>query len=153
MTTTKSKEPKMASAKPKKVVSAAKSKSKRVLTKKSGSSKPTTVKKSAKPVAKKVVKKPVAKKPVSRSKSAQLKKTAAKAAVSLDALREAIEQVRPALHSHGGDIELVGLEGDEVIVRLTGACQGCPMAAMTLKQGVEKFLVKRVPGLKSVKAA
>ena len=91
----------------------------------------------------------------SKAKSPDKKpvKKTAPAVVSRKELDEAIELLRPALHSHGGDIEVVSLRGGEVKVRLQGACQGCPMAAVTLKQGVEKFLIKRVKGLKKVSAA
>jgi Fe-S cluster biogenesis protein NfuA len=50
------------------------------------------------------------------------------------------DDIRPALQGHGGDIELVSVEGDDVTVRLKGACAGCPGARMTLKNGVEKHL-------------
>ena len=88
-----------------------------------------------------------------KAKSAPKKKAPAKKLVSRKELDEAIELLRPALHSHGGDVEVVAVKGSEVQVRLQGACQGCPMAAVTLKQGVEKFLIKRVKGLKKVSAA
>lgn len=73
-------------------------------------------------------------------------------AVDPDRLAEQIDLLRPALRAHGGDIELVRVEDSRVVVRLTGACAGCPMAQLTLKQGVEKFLVKRVPGVTAVEA-
>ena len=43
-------------------------------------------------------------------------------------------------------------EGDVVKVRLKGACSGCPMATMTLKQGIEQFIKKQIPGISSVEA-
>ncbi len=52
----------------------------------------------------------------------------------------------------GGDVELVDVEDGVVKVRLTGACAGCPMSQMTLKWGVENYLKKKVPGVKSVEA-
>jgi Fe-S cluster biogenesis protein NfuA len=64
----------------------------------------------------------------------------------------ALEKIRPMLQRDGGDIELVEVNGGVVKVRLTGACKGCPMSQMTLKQGVEKLLLKEVPGLKEVQA-
>lgn len=71
-------------------------------------------------------------------------------------IKEAVEQtlakIRPMLQRDGGDIELVEVTDGIVKVRLTGACKGCPMSQMTLKQGVEKFLLKEVPGLKEVQA-
>jgi Fe-S cluster biogenesis protein NfuA len=56
------------------------------------------------------------------------------------------------LQRDGGDIELVEVTDGIAKVRLTGACKGCPMSQMTLKQGVEKLLMKEVPGLKEVQA-
>lgn len=66
-------------------------------------------------------------------------------------VKEVIETVRPALQSHGGDIELVSVDADNTVkVRLQGACQGCPGAAMTLKTGVERILKEKVPQVKEV---
>ncbi len=64
----------------------------------------------------------------------------------------ALAKIRPLLQRDGGDIELVEVEDGVVKVRLTGACKGCPMSQMTLKQGVERILMKEVPGLKEVQA-
>ncbi|MBU4232197.1 MAG: NifU family protein [Proteobacteria bacterium] len=64
----------------------------------------------------------------------------------------ALEKIRPMLQRDGGDIELVEVNDGVVKVRLTGACKGCPMSQVTLKQGVEKLLLKEVPGLKEVQA-
>ncbi len=68
------------------------------------------------------------------------------------AVEEALTKIRPMLQRDGGDIELVDVTDGVVKVRLTGACKGCPMSQMTLKQGVEKLLMKEVPGLKQVQA-
>jgi Fe-S cluster biogenesis protein NfuA len=68
-------------------------------------------------------------------------------------IKVAIEAVRPALQGHGGDIELVGTDPDNTVrIRLQGACQGCPGAAMTMKMGVERILRERVPEVKEVVA-
>ncbi len=61
-----------------------------------------------------------------------------------DQIREAMEQVRPSLRADGGDIEIVSIEETLVKVKLMGACKGCPMSQMTLKQGVERFLKEKV---------
>lgn len=63
-----------------------------------------------------------------------------------------LEEVRPHLQLEGGDIELVDIEGDVVKVRLKGACMGCPMSQMTLKWGVESYIRRRIPGVRSVEA-
>ena len=68
------------------------------------------------------------------------------------AVEQALSKIRPMLRRDGGDIELVEVTDGIVKVRLTGACKGCPMSQMTLKQGVEKLLLKEVPGLKQVQA-
>ncbi|MFH1738196.1 MAG: NifU family protein, partial [bacterium] len=60
------------------------------------------------------------------------------------------EEIRPALQMDGGDIELVGFDGNDVQVRLQGACAGCPGAAMTLKMGVERRLKQVVPEIGQV---
>ncbi len=68
-------------------------------------------------------------------------------------VEKALETIRPALQSHGGDVELVDVSNDGIVkVRLTGACSGCPHAQMTLTQGVEKQLKDLVPEVKSVQA-
>ena len=65
----------------------------------------------------------------------------------------ALEKIRPFLQRDGGDIQLIDVTDDGVVkVQLTGACQGCPMSQMTLKQGVERALMKEVPGVKEVQS-
>lgn len=66
-------------------------------------------------------------------------------------VQAALEKIRPALQADGGDVVLLGVEEDGTVkVKLTGACGSCPMATMTLKQGVERILKKEVPGVKEV---
>jgi len=66
-------------------------------------------------------------------------------------VQKAINIVRPSLQADGGDVELVDVSADGVVkVKLTGACHGCPMAQMTLKNGIEKSLKQEVPAVKSV---
>ena len=61
-----------------------------------------------------------------------------------------LEKIRPALQADGGDVELVDVEGGVVKVRLTGACGGCPMASITLKNGIEALLKKEIPSVDQV---
>lgn len=62
-----------------------------------------------------------------------------------------IEAIRPNLQSHGGDIELIGVDkNNNVKVRLQGACSGCPGARMTLKMGVERLLKEKLSEVKNV---
>ncbi len=56
------------------------------------------------------------------------------------------------LQRDGGDVELVEVDNGVVKVRLTGACKGCPMSQMTLKNGIERLLKQEVPGLTAVEA-
>jgi len=65
-------------------------------------------------------------------------------------VQDALEELRPALRSDGGDVELVGIEDGVVRVRLLGACGGCPMAMMTLVGFVEERLKHRVPEIRQV---
>jgi Fe-S cluster biogenesis protein NfuA len=65
----------------------------------------------------------------------------------------ALNKIRPALQADGGDVEVVGVKDGTVIVRLTGACGGCPMSTMTLKNAVEKVIKEQVPEVKKVVAA
>ncbi|MCG6919099.1 MAG: NifU family protein [Deltaproteobacteria bacterium] len=68
-------------------------------------------------------------------------------------IEQALEKIRPALQRDGGDIELVEVEENGIVkVRLTGACGGCPMSQMTLKQGVERIVKQLVPEVKSVES-
>ncbi len=68
-------------------------------------------------------------------------------------VEQALAKIRPFLQRDGGDIQLIDVTQDGIVkVQLTGACQGCPMSQMTLKQGVERALMKEVPGVKEVQA-
>jgi len=68
-------------------------------------------------------------------------------------VRQALEDVRPMLQADGGDVELVEVTEEGIVrVRLQGACQGCPMAQMTVKNGIEQLLKEKVPGVVEVVA-
>jgi Fe-S cluster biogenesis protein NfuA len=61
-------------------------------------------------------------------------------------VKEVIDGIRPYIQADGGDIDLVGVDDDGTVrVRLRGACVGCPMSAMTLKNGIEQRLRQQVP--------
>ena len=69
-------------------------------------------------------------------------------------VQSALNKVRPTLQKDGGDVVLVDVTDDGVVkVQLTGACKGCPMSQITLKEGIEKFLKSEVPEVKSVEPA
>ena len=62
-----------------------------------------------------------------------------------------LDKVRPMLQRDGGDVELVEVQDDGVVkVRLTGACSGCPMSTMTLKNAIEETIKNEIPEIKSV---
>jgi len=61
-----------------------------------------------------------------------------------------MNKIRPMLQADGGDVELVEIEDGVVKVRLQGACAGCPMSQMTLRNGIERILKQEIPEVKSV---
>jgi Fe-S cluster biogenesis protein NfuA len=61
-----------------------------------------------------------------------------------------LDKIRPMLQADGGNVELLGVEGTTVKVRLQGACGSCPMAQMTLKMGIEKELKRQIPEIEQV---
>jgi len=67
-------------------------------------------------------------------------------------VQKALDEVRPNIQADGGDIQLVAVEKGVVKVKLQGHCVGCPMSAMTLKQGVEAHLKRRVPEVVKVES-
>ena len=70
-----------------------------------------------------------------------------------DKVQTALNQIRPTLQNDGGDVVLVDVTEDGVVkVRLTGACKGCPMSEVTLKQGIEKYLKSEVSEVSSVES-
>jgi len=70
-----------------------------------------------------------------------------------DKVKETIENIRPSLQAHGGDVEFVAMDDDNTVkLRLQGACHGCPGAQMTMKMGIERILREKVPQVKGVVA-
>ena len=67
-------------------------------------------------------------------------------------VQEALAEIKPQIQADGGDIDLVSVENGTVKVRLRGACVGCPMSALTLKQGVERIIKQKVPEIRNVEA-
>lgn len=67
-------------------------------------------------------------------------------------VQSVIEKIRPSLQADGGDVELVEVDDGVVKVRLQGACAGCPMSQMTLKNGIERLLKQELPDVKSVES-
>ena len=67
-------------------------------------------------------------------------------------VKAVIEDIRPVLQDHGGDIEFVKIEDKRVFVRLKGACAGCPGAIQTMRLGVERRIKEVVPEVEGVEA-
>jgi len=69
-------------------------------------------------------------------------------------IEEALESVRPFLKEDGGDVELFGINEDTQIVqvKLLGNCHDCPLSQMTLRAGIERILMAKVPAIKRVEA-
>ncbi|MEW6506630.1 MAG: NifU family protein [Bacteroidota bacterium] len=66
---------------------------------------------------------------------------------------KALDSIRPYLKADGGDVELVNVTHEGIVeVKLTGACVSCPMSQMTLRAGVERVLIREVPGIRRVEA-
>lgn len=73
--------------------------------------------------------------------------------VDLAVLQDALEYIRPAIQMDGGDLVLLGVDEGTVNLQMVGACGGCPMSMMTLKAGIERILIDRVPGVVAVNAS
>jgi Fe-S cluster biogenesis protein NfuA/nitrite reductase/ring-hydroxylating ferredoxin subunit len=69
-----------------------------------------------------------------------------------DRVREALDEVRPYLDSHGGDVELVEVRDGVVRLRMQGSCEGCPASAMTLKSAIEDAVLRAAPDVEAVEA-
>ncbi len=66
---------------------------------------------------------------------------------------KALEQMRPFLQADSGDVELIELSEDGIVkVKLTGACKTCPMSVMTLRAGIERALMREIPGIRRVES-
>ncbi len=66
-------------------------------------------------------------------------------------VQDVLDQIRPGLQADGGDVELIEVSDEGIVkVRLVGACHGCPMSTLTLKNGIERTLKKKIPEVKEV---
>ena len=66
-------------------------------------------------------------------------------------IKSTIEKIRPFLINDGGDIEFVKYENQIVYVKLKGACEGCPMMDITIKDGIEQILINEIPEIIEVR--
>jgi toxin CptA len=93
---------------------------------------------------------------IAREQAALARKLAAEAPAgaklpTCDEAKAALEEVRAILLRDGGDLEFVAIDGETLVVRLKGACAGCPRAALDLKNVVEALVRKRYPAVRAVK--
>ena len=65
-------------------------------------------------------------------------------------VQKVIDKIRPSLQVDGGDVELIDVVNGIVTVKLQGACAGCPMSQMTLKNGIERLVMQEIPEIKAV---
>lgn len=73
--------------------------------------------------------------------------------ILFEKVEKALDTIRPYLKADGGDVELVKVSPEGIVeVKLTGACIDCPMSQMTLRAGVERALIREVPGIRRVEA-
>ncbi len=67
-------------------------------------------------------------------------------AIEREKIEKVLDKIRPAIQADGGDVELINVREDNVVeVRLKGACNGCPMATLTLKAGIERIVKEDIP--------
>ncbi len=65
-------------------------------------------------------------------------------------VEKALDEIRPNIQADGGDVKLISVDNGVVKVKLQGHCVGCPMSALTLKQGIESHIKQRVPEITKV---
>lgn len=66
---------------------------------------------------------------------------------TIEQIQDILNQLRPYIHQDGGDVEFVDFHDGIVQIRLLGACVGCGIADVTVKQGIEQALIEEVPGV------
>ena len=70
-----------------------------------------------------------------------------------DEIQKALEAMRPYLQADNGDIELIEVTREGIVkVKLLGECKECPLSVMTLRAGIERSLMKQVPGVRRIEA-
>ena len=67
-----------------------------------------------------------------------------------DKVEKVLNEIRPNLQADGGNVELIDVKDGIVKVKLTGACAGCPMSTMTIKNGIERLLKEKISDVKQV---
>jgi Fe-S cluster biogenesis protein NfuA len=75
------------------------------------------------------------------------------AKITVEAVDEVLDEIRPALQADGGNVQVLGVSEDGIVkLEMVGACAGCPMATMTLRAGIERLLFERLPDIVGVEA-
>ena len=68
-----------------------------------------------------------------------------------DAVDKALDEIRPYIHSHAGDVNIIDVSDAGVVkLQMVGTCHGCPMSMLTLRLGIERILIDKVPGVTEV---
>jgi Fe-S cluster biogenesis protein NfuA len=67
-------------------------------------------------------------------------------------IQNLLNEIRPFIMQHGGDVELLAVKGDTVEVKMMGACVGCSLSSVTLKDGIEQIIKDEFPEIVQVKA-
>ena len=66
-------------------------------------------------------------------------------------IKKTIDKIRPYLINDRGDLEFIKYENNIVYIKLTGACENCPMMDITIKDGIEQLLINEIPEIKEVR--
>jgi len=70
-----------------------------------------------------------------------------------DRVDKALDEIRPYIHSHSGDVNIVDVSDEGVVkLQMVGSCHGCPMSMLTLRLGIERILMEKVDGVTQVEA-
>ncbi len=68
-----------------------------------------------------------------------------------ESVDKALDEIRPYIHSHSGDVNIVDVSDDGVVkLQMVGSCHGCPMSMLTLRLGIERILLEKVEGITEV---
>lgn len=71
----------------------------------------------------------------------------------IDEIQKALNNIRPFLQADNGDVELVEASADGIVkVKFTGSCAICPLSVMTLRAGIERAIMREVPGVRRIEA-
>ena len=70
-----------------------------------------------------------------------------------DRVDEVLDEMRPYVHSHGGDLNVLEITDEKIArIQMIGSCNGCPMSMLTMRLGIERLRAEKVPELKGAEA-